>query len=90
MGVDAIGEHNSESVMKLKMSVTRNGGQICEGVYAVSDAESFGAACSDIWEKLTARKIARARNVGALYDDLEEGMVADLTGVSIELQPQKP
>jgi hypothetical protein len=76
--------------MKLKMSVTRNGAPVCEGVYAVSDAESFGAACSDVWEKLTARKIARARNVGALFEALEEGMVADLTGISIQLKPQDP
>ena len=74
--------------MKLKLLVTRNDAPVCEGVYAVSDAESFGVACSDLWEKLTARKIARARNVGALYDALEDNMVADLTGMRIQLEPQ--
>jgi hypothetical protein len=73
--------------MKLKISVTRGKTPICEGIYSVSDAESFGAACSDIWEKLNERKVAAAENIGALYDSLEESRASDLRGLRIALEP---
>ena len=76
--------------MKLKLLVTRNDAPFCEGVYAVSDAESFGVACSDLWEKLAARKVASARNVGALYDALGDSMAADLKDLRIQLVPLDP
>ena len=73
--------------MQLKLSVTRRGTPICESTYQVSDAESFGAACSDIWEKLNRRKIASASSIGALYDSLEDSKAADLRGLRIEFEP---
>jgi hypothetical protein len=76
--------------MKLKLLVSRNGISIYAGIYTVSDAESFGVACSDLWEKLTALKIAKARNVGALYDALEDSMAADLKDLRIQLVPLDP
>lgn len=76
--------------MKLKLLVSRNGIPLYSGVYPVSDAESFGVACSDLWEKLTALKIATARNVGAMYEALEDSMAVDLKGLRIELVAQDP
>ena len=76
--------------MKLKLLATRNGIAIYSGVHTVSDAESFGVACSDLWQKLTEQKIATARNVGAMYDALADSMAVDLMGVRIELVPQDP
>jgi hypothetical protein len=73
--------------MKLKLSVTRRGNPICEGIYQVGDAESFGVACSDVWEKLNQRKIAAASSIGALYDSLEDGKAMDLRGLQIEVEP---
>jgi len=76
--------------MRLNLLVTRNGSAVSSGVYTVSDAESFGAACSDLWEKLTAQKIEAAPNVGALYDALEDSMAADLKDLRIQLVPLDP
>lgn len=73
--------------MKLKLSVTRRGSPIYEGIYTVADAESFGAACAAIWEKLNQQKIATASSIGALYDSLEESKAADLRGLRIEFEP---
>jgi hypothetical protein len=73
--------------MKLRFSVTRDGSPICSGTYRVSDAESFGTACSDIWEKLNQRQIAIATSIGALYDSLEDSKAAELRGLRIELEP---
>jgi hypothetical protein len=73
--------------MKLKFSVTRQGRPICSGTYDVSDAESFGAACSDVWERLSRRQIATATSIGALYDSLEDSKAAELRGLRIELEP---
>lgn len=76
--------------MKLKLLVSRNGNSIYSGIYTVSDAESFGVACSDLWEKLTVQKIAAAPNVGALYDALGDSMAADLKDLRIQLVPLDP
>jgi hypothetical protein len=76
--------------MRVKLLVTRAGLPVCEGTYSVSDGESFGAACSDIWEKMNERKIAGAKNIGELYDSLEESKAAGLRGVRIELEPLDP
>jgi hypothetical protein len=73
--------------VQLKLSVTRRGTPIFAATYQVSDAGSFGAACSDIWEKLNERKIAKASSIGALYDSLEDSKAADLRGLRIELEP---
>lgn len=73
--------------MKLKLAVTRGKVPICQGVYDVSDAESFGVACSNLWEKMDQRKIAAARNIGALYDSLEDSKTDELRGLRIELEP---
>ena len=76
--------------MKLKLVVTRNGISVYSGIYTVRDAESFGVACSDLWQKLTEQKIATARNIGALYDALEDSMAVDLKDLRIQLVPLDP
>ena len=76
--------------MKLKFSVTRYGSPICEAIYGVTDAESFGAACSDIWEKLNQRRIAGAKSIGALYESLEDSRALELRGLRIDLEPLDP
>ena len=73
--------------MKLKLAVTRGKVSICQGIYDVSDAESFGAACSNLWEKMDQRKVAAAKNIGALYDSLEDSKADELRGLRIELEP---
>ena len=73
--------------MKIKLAVKRDKLPICQGVYDVSDAESFGAACSNLWEKMEQRKVAAAKNIGALYESLEDSKAAELRGLRIELEP---
>ena len=73
--------------MKLKFSVTKRGSPIWESTYQVSDAESFGVACSDIWEQLSQQKIAAASSIGALFESLEDSKAIDLRGLRIDLEP---
>jgi hypothetical protein len=71
--------------MKVKLRIQREGAALYEGVYDVSDADSFGRACADVWNQLRERRFAAASSIGALFDQLDERLLDELYGADISL-----
>jgi hypothetical protein len=67
--------------MKVKLRIHKDGAALCESTYEVSDAESFGKACADLWNRLHERTFARATSIGALFDQLN--VLDELAGAQI-------
>jgi hypothetical protein len=72
-----------EAGMRIHLRLHKEGASLCEGVYDVSDADSFGTACADVWNRLRERKLATVTSIGALFDELDERLVDDLYGAEI-------
>jgi len=67
--------------MKVKLRIQKDGAALYEGTYDVSDADSFGKACADLWNQLHQRTFARATSIGALFDQLN--VLDELHGAQI-------
>jgi hypothetical protein len=71
--------------MKTVLRIHKDGAALYEGIYDVSDAESFGNACADAWTRLREQRLAKARSIGALFDALDERLLDELYGAEISL-----
>ena len=71
--------------MKVTLRVHKDGAALHEGIYDVSDAESFGRACAQAWTQLRERRLANASSIGALFDALDERLLDELYGAKISL-----
>jgi len=71
--------------MKVKLELQKDGAVLQEGVYEISDADSFGAACAQVWERVIESKFRNASSVGALYDMLDENVLDQLHGATITI-----
>ncbi len=69
--------------MKLKLQVEKDGTSLYESIYEVADADGFGKACADAWNKLRERRFASATSIGALYETLDERLIDGLQGMKI-------
>jgi hypothetical protein len=74
--------------MKVKVRVNKDRSTLHEGTYDVSDAESFGRACADVWNELRDRKLKTATSVGALFDQINEQLLDELYGAQISLSKE--
>ncbi|MGA7325544.1 MAG: hypothetical protein WBX25_13905 [Rhodomicrobium sp.] len=72
--------------MKVKLRITRAGGSVYEGIYDVTDAESFGKACADVWCKLKQQQIETETSIGALIEHLEHDTIGGLSGAQITVE----
>lgn len=71
--------------MKVRLQLHKDGAVLQEGVYDVSDAETFGAACAQVWKQVIESKFLNASSVGALYDMLDENVLDQLQGATITI-----
>ena len=71
--------------MKVKLQVRKAGAVLCEGIYDVSDADSFGTACAGAWAQLRDRRLAKTSSIGALMDALDEQLLDELYGSEIRI-----
>ncbi len=71
--------------MKVKLRIRKHGDALYEGTYHVGDADSFGRACADAWSKLQEQRLASASSIGALFEELDEGLLGELLGADISL-----
>ncbi len=71
--------------MKLKLSIGKKGGILYEGVHEVTDPESFGRACAQVWAQLQDRRLQKATSIGALMEVLNEDLVEELNGAQMSL-----
>jgi hypothetical protein len=69
--------------MKVNLQVRRNAAILYEGSYDVSDAASFGTACTDIWNRMQEERLAKTTSIGALYDRLDDRLLEELVGAEI-------
>jgi hypothetical protein len=69
--------------MKVKLQLRKDGMVLSEGVYDISDAESFGRACAQVWTQLHERRLAQASSIGALYETLNDRLIDELHGAEI-------
>jgi hypothetical protein len=49
----------TERRMKVKLQINKAVASIYEGAYDISDAESFGKACTDAWAQLVQRRMGQ-------------------------------
>ena len=71
--------------MKVKLGIASDDHILHEGTYDISDAESFGRACADAWEKLRTERLEKATSIGALYDILNDSVLDLLLGTKISI-----
>jgi hypothetical protein len=71
--------------MKVKLQITKNRKSLYEGMYDVTDSESFGDACADAWLNLREGALKGAPNIGALMDVQNEDILERLNGAEINL-----
>jgi hypothetical protein len=71
--------------MKVRLRLQKDGTVLHEGVYDVSDAQSFGAACAQLWKHVLENKLLNASSVGALYEILDERLLDELYGATITI-----
>ena len=71
--------------MRVKLRITSNDAVQYEGTYDIRDAESFGRACADAWEKLRAQRMEKATSIGALYDVLNDNVLDLLLGAKLSV-----
>ncbi len=71
--------------MKARLRIQKDGAALYEGIYDVSDADSFGKACADAWAKLREQKFAHATSIGALFDTFDERLLDEMFETEITL-----
>jgi hypothetical protein len=71
--------------MKIKLRLHKDKSTLHEGIYEVSDAESFGRACADAWAQIREKRLASASSIGALFDALNDQMLDELHGAEIDI-----
>jgi len=71
--------------MKTKLRIATADAVLYEGAHDIRDAESFGAACAEAWERLRTQRLDKATSIGALYDVLNDNVLDLLQGATIRL-----
>lgn len=72
--------------MKMKLTISRKGVALYEGVHEITDAESFGRAFADVWAQAQDRRLQKASSIGALMEVLNDDMLEELNGAQIGLE----
>jgi hypothetical protein len=71
--------------MKVGLRLHKDGAVLHEGVYEVSDAHTFGAACAPLWKQALGSKLLNANSIGALCDIFDERLLDELYGATITI-----
>ena len=71
--------------MKVKLQLRKNQSTISECIHDVFDAESFGAACTQLWSEVRERRMEKASSIGALYERLDDRLLDELYGAEISI-----
>ena len=71
--------------MKVKLKIHKGTTILQQSTYDISDADSFGKACADLWIRLRDDKLTHATSIGALYDQLNEQLLDELYGAQISI-----
>ncbi len=71
--------------MGVRSKISKDDGLLNEGTYDIFDGESFGTACTHAWNQLRDQRLAKTTSIGALFDALNEQLLDELYGATINL-----
>ena len=71
--------------MRTRLKIQKDGTPLYEGIYDISDADSFGTACASAWATLREQKFAHATSIGALFDTFDERLLDEMLETEITL-----
>ncbi|MBZ0147577.1 MAG: hypothetical protein K8F62_08570 [Pseudorhodoplanes sp.] len=71
--------------MKTRLRIRKDGQPVYEGIHDISDADTFGAACSSAWSTLREQKFAQASSIGALIDTFDQRILDEMLETEITL-----
>jgi hypothetical protein len=71
--------------MNVRLQIRKDGAALYEGIYDISDADSFGRACADAWAQLREQRLAKTTSIGALFEALDDELLDGLIGAEIIL-----
>jgi hypothetical protein len=71
--------------MKVRLTIEKDRKTLYEHTDDVWDAESFGKACANAWMQLREQRMAHATSIGALFEELDDQLLNELSGASISL-----
>jgi uncharacterized DUF497 family protein len=66
--------------MKFVLDLTKQGQNLGRHVCDIRDAESFAAACDQLWGDLERRSLERATSIGDLMENVNENVFLQLDG----------
>lgn len=69
--------------MKVKLQAMKGASCLCEGTYDVSDGESFGKACANLWMQVEGYRLRSTTSIGATYEIMSESVLDQLDGAQI-------
>lgn len=72
--------------MKLVLRLTLNEQVVYEGAHEIAGADDFGAAFTEIWNALHARRLEQTTSVGELMSEISEDILDDINGCSIAIE----
>jgi hypothetical protein len=72
--------------MKVKLELAKSGALLHGGIYEIDDAQSFGAACADVWAKVRERCLTKATSIGDLMDRMHESVLDELDGAKLTVR----
>jgi hypothetical protein len=76
--------------MKIRLTISKDRADAYSGIYDVVDAESFGRACADAWTRLREQRLEHEPNIGALMEDLDDGVLERLNGATLRVESVDP
>jgi hypothetical protein len=69
--------------MRMKLELMKAGKAVLAGEFEVSDAESFGHACTELWMQLEKRGFDKTTSVGEFMERAGESVARELVGSAL-------
>jgi hypothetical protein len=73
----------TESGMKIRLQLKKEGMSLYEGIHDVADADSFGRAFAQAWASVRDHKLRRTTSVGQLMELLSDETIAEISGAEL-------
>jgi len=71
--------------MRVKLQLSKDGAALSDGIYDITDADSFGKACKELWIELRERSMQKRTSIGDLFDSLDQWLVDQLNGARLDI-----
>ena len=71
--------------MNMRLELRKAETVLVNEAFAISDADSFAKACSELWTRVEQRCLDRTTNVGELMDIAGENVARELDGAELRI-----